>query len=118
MLYESYQAQNDILAPVRLIAEACRGFLDQPWPLVGNAPFVRTAAAAMELLSNAGMSHHRPEFGIRTITIEGKEVGITEEIADAIVRRGVLDKGLFFLQKPFTPDVLAAKVREVLDEGR
>jgi len=81
MLYEAYQAQNDILAPVRLIAEACRGFLDQPWPLVGNAPFFRTAAAAMELLSNAGMSHHRPEFDIRTITIEGKEVAITEEIA-------------------------------------
>jgi poly(3-hydroxybutyrate) depolymerase len=80
MLYEAYQAQADILTPVRLVAEAFRGFFDQPWPLVGNAPLVRTAAAAMELLSNAGMSHHRPEFGIRTVTIEGKEVPISEEI--------------------------------------
>jgi len=38
--------------------------------------------------------------------------------SDAVVHRGALDKGLFFLQKPFTPDVLAAKVREVLDGGR
>jgi PAS domain S-box-containing protein len=33
---------------------------------------------------------------------------------DAIVRHGVLEKGLAFLQKPFTPAVLARKVREVL----
>ena len=80
MLYEAYQVQNDVLAPVRLIAEALRGFLDQPWPLVGNSPLVRTAAAAMELLSNAGMSHRRPEFGIRTVRIEGKAVAVSEEI--------------------------------------
>jgi two-component system cell cycle sensor histidine kinase/response regulator CckA len=34
---------------------------------------------------------------------------------DAIVQHGVLEPGLSFLQKPFTPDVLAQKVREVLD---
>jgi signal transduction histidine kinase/ActR/RegA family two-component response regulator len=35
--------------------------------------------------------------------------------ADAMVRHGILDWGLSFLQKPFTPSVLAAKVREVLN---
>jgi len=34
---------------------------------------------------------------------------------DAIVRHGVLDSGLAFIAKPFTPDGLAAKVRDVLD---
>ena len=34
---------------------------------------------------------------------------------DAIVRHGVLNKGVAFLEKPFMPDTLARKVREVLD---
>jgi two-component system cell cycle sensor histidine kinase/response regulator CckA len=33
---------------------------------------------------------------------------------DAIVRHGILDAGLAFIQKPFTPDALARKVRELI----
>src|ERR1700751_2571914 len=80
MLYDAYQIQNDVLGPIRLMAEAFRGFLNHPWPLLGNAPLIRSAAAAMELLSNAGMSHGRPDFGIRTVTIEGGEVPVTEAV--------------------------------------
>lgn len=34
---------------------------------------------------------------------------------DAIVRHGVLDEDVFFIQKPFSPDALAIKTRSVLD---
>jgi len=37
---------------------------------------------------------------------------------NAIVRHGELEAGTAFLSKPFTPDALAAKVREVLDSPR
>ena len=34
---------------------------------------------------------------------------------DAVLRRGIREEGVFFLQKPFTPDSLARKVRDLLD---
>ena len=37
---------------------------------------------------------------------------------DAILRHGIIDEGTNFLQKPFTPNVLAQKVREVLDGAK
>jgi len=37
---------------------------------------------------------------------------------DAIVHQGVLDESANFIQKPFAPDGLARKVREVLDQEK
>ena len=33
---------------------------------------------------------------------------------DAITHHGILEEGIVFIQKPFTPEDLARKVREVL----
>lgn len=42
-------------------------------------------------------------------------LSMSEYTDEAVVRHGLLDAGTNFLQKPFTPAIFAAKVREVLD---
>ena len=81
MLYYAYQAQRDAFTSVQLIAEAFRGILEPHWPVIGDLPVVRQAAAAMNMLSHAGISHEHPPFGIDHVTIDDAAVPVSEEIA-------------------------------------
>jgi poly(3-hydroxybutyrate) depolymerase len=80
LLYYAYQAQSDVLAPMRLFADAARGLLDQPWPGIGDLPLVRGAVAAMSLFSDTHLSHERAPFGIDRVTVAGAEIAISEEV--------------------------------------
>jgi poly(3-hydroxybutyrate) depolymerase len=79
MLYQAYQAHSDVLTPVRMFAEAARGLFLQPWPMIGDHPMMRGAAAACELVSRAGISHRRPDFGIKETLVAGERVAVREE---------------------------------------
>lgn len=79
MLYHAYQAQCDAFAPVRFFAETARNWLDHARPVIGDYPALRGAAAAMDMLSQAGMSHERPPFGIDRVTVDGAEIPVVEE---------------------------------------
>jgi len=93
---------------------------------------VLEAGSAEEALSLTADSAHRvdlvltdsvmpgmsgPELAqrLRTERSNLKVLFMSGYTDDAIVRHGLLDAREAFLQKPFTPDLLARKVREVLD---
>jgi poly(3-hydroxybutyrate) depolymerase len=82
MIYQAYQAHSDASTPARWMARAGQEFLNHPWLAFGGHPMLRHAAAACELVSRIGMSHHRPAFGITHTRMGDTTVSIHEEIIE------------------------------------
>jgi len=76
MLYQAYQAQSDLLSPMRMWAQlqgAMLAFAPDGWD-----PF-RSAAAACEVFSRLRLTHTRPAYGIDAIELGGEQVPVAEE---------------------------------------
>ena len=61
------------------------------------------------------MSGHQLAQHVRPLRPEMKVLYLSGYTDDAIVRHGIIDSDMPFLQKPFTAEGLSRKVREVLD---
>ncbi len=58
-----------------------------------------------------------PELAARLLQLHPPiQVLYMSGYTDAVVRHGLLDAALFFLQKPFAPSALVHKVRDILDQ--
>ena len=62
-----------------------------------------------------GMSGDELVSRIQLLRPEVKVLFMSGYADHAVVHHGVIEAGMFFLQKPFTPALLAQKVREVLE---
>lgn len=80
MLYQTYQFQDDLLAPVRDLANFMLIGMQRHLPLSQGAP-VRRFAAAWELVSRYRLTHERPDFAIREVRVGNRDVPVTEEVA-------------------------------------
>ena len=79
----------------------------------------RDAGPIHVLLSDAvmpGMSGRVLSERLRATRPELRVVFMSGYTDDAVLQRGVVESGITFIQKPFTPARLAAAVRSVLDE--
>ena len=78
MLYRAYQNQSDLLSPLRLAAQ----FMGQSmWVSERQSSPGRRMAAAFEVFSRMRLTHSRPAYGIDSVTVDGAEVAVHEEVA-------------------------------------
>ncbi|MBW4024009.1 MAG: polyhydroxyalkanoate depolymerase [Proteobacteria bacterium] len=80
MLYQLYQAQADMLAPMRRMAHFADGLLNQMDLAAPQNLFFREAAAAMEMMWRTSITHERPAFGIKPVVVANHPVDIIEEV--------------------------------------
>jgi polyhydroxyalkanoate depolymerase len=79
MLYRSFQAATDLLTPARLAAGLASSSLAFLPPWVRNVPSVARMAASWDLLVRAGLTHHRPSYGVDSVRVGDEEVPVTVE---------------------------------------
>jgi polyhydroxyalkanoate depolymerase len=83
MLYESFQALTDIGMPMRVAAGATSQAIFSSWPGSMGNDLVRKVVAFNELLALAGLTHQRPDFGIKSVSAGGEDWPVNEEVAYA-----------------------------------
>ncbi len=81
MIYQMYQAQADLLQPIRLLGRMGSS-LARIYDIGAHTPgVVRQLGAAFGLLAEAGMTHARPDYEISSVRMGNDDVAVTEEIA-------------------------------------
>lgn len=78
MLYLAYQAQSDLMEPVRTLARAARAAFE-PGDDIADPFALRQCSATWELVSRTGLSHDRPAYGIDRVVVGGRAVAVVEE---------------------------------------
>ncbi|MDE2582895.1 MAG: polyhydroxyalkanoate depolymerase [Rhodospirillales bacterium] len=83
MIYQLYQAQADLLAPLRSAAALASGLL-RPVDLgTITPPALRQWRAACDILSGGALTHRRPEFGLAEVRVGDRDCAVVEEPVDA-----------------------------------
>lgn len=80
MLYQLYETQRSIMEPFADFAEiAAKMFNNTALPF-SHLPMAQRIAAAYDLMHRLGKDYEKPEFGIRTVAVDGVDVAIFERV--------------------------------------
>ena len=80
MLYHLYDLQQAMMTPVRLQAELMRTAFQNPFNPLSYTQYGRTLSASAEMLERSTRRFGRPEFGLSSTAIDGKDVPVIEDI--------------------------------------
>lgn len=80
MLYQYYETQRSLMEPFSDLAQAAAKALNNPLSPLGHLPFAQRMSAGYALMHRLGKDYEKPEFGIRTVAVDGVNVAIHERV--------------------------------------
>ncbi len=80
MLYQLYETQRSLMEPFSDMAFAAAKAYANPLSFLGQNPFAQRISAGYDLMHRLGKDYERPEFGLRTIDVNGVDVAIHERV--------------------------------------
>ena len=80
MLYQIYETQRALLEPFSDLAQSAAKVYANPLSLWGQSPLSQRISASYDLMHRLGKDYVKPEFGLRTIEVDGVEVALHERI--------------------------------------
>ncbi len=80
MLYQIYETQRSLMEPFSDFAQLSAKLFANPLSPLGQNPMSQRVAASFDLLHRLGKDYEKPEFGIKTVDVDGVDVAIHERI--------------------------------------
>lgn len=80
MLYRSYQAFSDLLAPARFAAGAAVKLGNRYFGPLTDNPWMKRYLALNEVFAGAKLTHRRPDYAIDRVMVGNAEVDVFEEV--------------------------------------
>ncbi|MGI9407430.1 MAG: polyhydroxyalkanoate depolymerase [Hyphomicrobiaceae bacterium] len=80
MLYHWFELGHAAVKPARLAAGSARLVLNHPLNPMAHTPVGRSASAAFEVFERTTRRYTKPEFGIRSVEMDGAEVAVREDV--------------------------------------
>ncbi len=80
MLYKLYETQRSLMEPFTDLAQSAAKIYANPSSIFGKHPISQRISAGYDLLHRLGKDYEKPEFGIRTIDVDGVDVAVHERI--------------------------------------
>jgi poly(3-hydroxybutyrate) depolymerase len=82
MLYQLYETQRALMAPFAEFANASSKLYSHPLSPFNHAPLAQRVSAGFDLVHRLAKEYEKPEFGIKTIVVDGGvEVAVQEQVA-------------------------------------
>ncbi|MBX3610167.1 MAG: polyhydroxyalkanoate depolymerase [Hydrogenophaga sp.] len=80
MLYQLYETQRSLMEPFSDLAEVASRMFTNPVLPFAQLPLAQRISAAYDLMHRLGKDYEKPEFGLRTVNVDGIDVAIHERV--------------------------------------